>query len=62
MSHDDQVQALITDITSILLRYSHEYDLTWTDAVGALEVVKHDVLNQMDEAEPFDKEDDDAET
>ena len=59
MSHDDQVQALITDITSILLRYSHEYDLTWTDAVGALEVVKHDVLNQMDESQA---EDDDDET
>lgn len=59
MSHDEQVESLIADITSILLRYSHEYDLSWTDAVGALEVVKHDVLNQRDESQ---EDDDDDET
>tara|TARA_Y100000593_G_C4299844_1_gene332736 strand:- start:1136 stop:1333 length:198 start_codon:yes stop_codon:yes gene_type:complete len=45
MKHDEQVDALYTDLTQLLARYRSEFDLHVETMIGCMEFVKNDLLN-----------------
>lgn len=47
-SHTDAGSQFRMEIHAVIRRYSEESDLTVYQTLGALEVVKHDLINMMD--------------
>jgi len=45
MKHEEQVDALYTDLTQLLARYSSEFDLHVETMIGCIDFVKNDLLN-----------------
>ena len=42
----EAVDAFCDELTRLIDRYRHEWNLTYGECVGALELVKHDMLEE----------------
>lgn len=42
----EAVDAFCDELTRLIDRYRHEWNLTYGECVGALELIKHDVLEE----------------
>jgi len=48
MTADEAADTLYADITGRVQYFQKEFDIPITAAIGALEMVKHDILNGVD--------------
>lgn len=45
----DSVYALLSDLESVINRARHEWDLTYAEAIGCLEITKDSLLRELHE-------------
>lgn len=63
MDYNDQTDAFTIELTTLINRYINEFDINVTTIIGALEEVKHDLIDKgnflFEMGDDFFDEDDD---
>ena len=44
MDQGEQINAFMTDMQSLVKRYNLEFDLSYASAIGCLELMKHELM------------------
>jgi hypothetical protein len=48
MNHQEQITRFINEVDRVVDHYRKEYDLSYADVIGCLELVKFDLIREME--------------